>query len=252
MRILHTSDLHGRVDILLNALSCADFDLWLDTGDFFPNKTRGEEYIETVFQKEWFEGTPEWISAPGPGPKWSGAAPAITELLKGRPAVCVGGNHDYVSLAAILKAVGADAYEVTTKGIEAGGLKFAGFPHIPWIAGEWNNEIHDFRDLVDETFRSNPDVLVTHAPPAGILDVYHGESCGIESLMSNLCYTEHKIQAHFFGHVHESGGSNLGVGTQLRHGLSLTPAPDSRISNMLFANGAGHAIVHEIYNLYGR
>ena len=53
MKILHSSDLHGSYKELLMALE-GDFDVWVDTGDFFPNKTRGDRNIETSFQNKWF------------------------------------------------------------------------------------------------------------------------------------------------------------------------------------------------------
>ena len=45
MRALHTSDLHGECRTLLVQLSSIEgLDLWIDTGDFFPNWSRGDSY----------------------------------------------------------------------------------------------------------------------------------------------------------------------------------------------------------------
>jgi hypothetical protein len=39
--ILHSSDLHGQYKLLLEGHANTDFDVWVDTGDFFDNKGRG-------------------------------------------------------------------------------------------------------------------------------------------------------------------------------------------------------------------
>ena len=72
--------------------------------------------------------------------------------------------------------------------------------------------------------------LVTHTPPAGILDTdTHGEKgYGITALTSALCYTEHNITHHFFGHAHGSGGK-----TQELFGVQ-------------FINGAQSFRLHEV------
>jgi hypothetical protein len=51
----------------------------------------------------------------------------LRDWLAGRPALIVPGNHDFIGLAAHLASVGADAQQITPAGVEAAGLKWAGF-----------------------------------------------------------------------------------------------------------------------------
>ena len=207
MRILHSSDLHGNYHGLLEALQSPDWDVWCDTGDFFPNKTRGEVHVEVGHQTRWF-------SYPRLGSR-------LTEAMKGRPLVSVSGNHDYISLASGVAAAGGVAFSLTGRAppIQIGGFRFGGFREIPWIEGEWAGETHRgaFNSLVGEVLSQNPNVLLTHAPPQGILDNDGGQGhgWGIEALTSSLFYTDHKVRAHFFGHIHQQGGkseTHAGIG----------------------------------------
>ena len=201
MNILHTSDLHGGYKKLLLALSSTNYDLWVDSGDFFPNKTRGDPNIEPAHQAKWF-------GYPSLGGR-------ITEALAGRPMVSVGGNHDFVSLAKLLKSAGADAWDLSGGPVVLHGKTFAGFREIPWIQGEWAGETHkaDFAPIVEKAMSANPDILVTHAPPAGILDDdgcgAFGHGFGIGALTTALTYGEHRVQAHLFGHIHAQGGKSI-------------------------------------------
>jgi len=188
MKILHSSDLHSHYEGLS---SFSDFDLWIDTGDFFPNKTRGDREVEVGFQKEWAGS--------------NNLGELLAKWLDGRPLVSIGGNHDYTSLANLVRESGGEAFDLSEGPVEIAGMTFAGFREIPWIFGEWNGETHDLSNLVRNAIGADPDILVTHAPPAGILDTrqYRG---GIEGLTMALNYQPHRIKYHFFGHIHGNGG----------------------------------------------
>lgn len=193
MKILHTSDLHGSVQKLLNAMDQVDFDLWLDTGDFFPNMSRGNVALEVPFQQEWFvkNGLPRLFS----------------KKLAGRPALIMPGNHDFIDMTSLLEE---GSHNLTTGKWTWEGLTFSGFREIPYIVGEWAGEVHDFDPLIERVWEDDPDILVTHAPPNSILDADKGY--GVIALTSALMYRPHKIQHHFFGHTHEKGGQSEEVG----------------------------------------
>lgn len=191
MKIAHTSDLHGNYTILGQVDSPPD--LWVITGDFFPNLTRGRRSIEEEFQTRWY----------------SMEAGHIIRLLHGVPVLWVPGNHDYVDLVKLLRRDGVRALEVTPKGCTFGGLRFAGFGEIPFICGEWNREVtlSQLACLTRMTLEmGNPDVLVTHCPPDGILN---GLYEGIAPLTSSLAYRPHQVRLHLFGHAHEDGGGQV-------------------------------------------
>lgn len=218
MKILHTSDLHGRYKQLL-ALDF-DFDVWVDTGDFMPNKGRAwghriKPEVERPYQIRWC--------------RYKNIGRRLGEWLNGRPAVVVSGNHDFISIAAAMQPF-ADVHLATPQGFELLGLKWAGFRHIPYIDGEWPGEVEDWElhEQVEATWKSGPDILVTHAPPSGILSGPIEKKYGISSLTTHLAYRDHKIKAHFFGHEHSDGG-------QVREEMGV-----------YFANGATSAQVHDL------
>lgn len=196
MNIGHFSDIHGNISIIEKFRAENDLpDFWISTGDFFPNLTYGIKEEEVTFQPAWFERE----------------AKRIINLLGGRPIICVDGNHDFVSFGDSLRAHNYPAIDVYD-GVEFLGLKFAGFREIPYIYGRWVGESSDdlLRHRVDQTMAHNPDIILTHAAPAGILDYgNYKDHYGIVSFYNALFYREHKVRACFFGHVHEPGGKRM-------------------------------------------
>lgn len=237
MKILHTSDLHGNWRFLLQY---TDFDVWVDTGDFIPNISRGES-IEAKSQNLWLtkpgsiwesqmrpwllqrygEAARAWGLTPREmPPEGSSIVKELTRWLAGRPVITVQGNHDFTSFAEPLRAAGARAHDVGAQGpVQVDGLRFAGFREIPFVTGEWAGEVgRDEEDpLIDEQFRllvrkvagARPDVLLTHSPPAQILDysIPKRGHCGVSALYSWLMYQNHTVRLHLFGHVHECYGT---------------------------------------------
>lgn len=186
----HASDIHGRLGIISG---CPD--AWLLTGDFLPNAGYGlGEEVEIAFQNDWFLKNSEEIRI----------------RLAGKPVLYVNGNHDFADLGQLLFDAGIEVHAVTPEGVEFNGLRFSGFREVPFIVGDWVGETHDFRDLTYRTFSSDPDILVTHAAPSGILDNPRVQShTGIREITNALTWQRHKIQAHFFGHVHNCGGQSV-------------------------------------------
>lgn len=216
MKILHSSDLHGSYKRLIVEHATTGFDLWLDTGDLLPNfgrkrSGRIEAELEVSHQNKWLV--------------YKNLIPRLAEWLRGRPAVLLPGNHDFLRLAPRLRAAGASAFEVGPDGIDVAGIRWAGFREVPFIKGEWPGEREDFASLIARTQLASPRVLVTHAPPSGMLDEEGG---GVPGLIESLDSRPHGIHAHFFGHVHREGGN-----CRERGGVR-------------FVNGATFARVHEI------
>lgn len=229
LRALHTSDLHSRYHKLEELLGDIEgLDLWIDTGDFFPNKTRGTRHVETNYQRRW-------------ALHWARIAGRLAKicLARGIKVLSVSGNHDYVSLADLLKQSGMPedtVYDLSSarSSVRLHGLQFAGFREIPYLIGEWNGETHlgEFKHIVDRAMDHGPDVLLTHCPPGGILDARLEGSRpvheGIPYLTSYLMHRPHNVRYHLFGHVHESGGNTLEEG-----GILFSNAADVVGGNLL-------------------
>lgn len=198
MKILHTSDLHGNSHRLTPVLESADFDVWVDSGDFFPTVCPYMPTVEIRKQEDHIlVDLADLVST------WR-------RVLNGRPVLIVPGNHDYTNLARLLCASGIDAHNLATHGPKnIDSIRFSGFREISMIDGFWPGEADDamLEPLVDAIGDQDPHVLVSHAPPYGILDQMHnGERVGIKAMTLNLEYSFTSLKAHLFGHIHEQGG----------------------------------------------
>jgi Icc-related predicted phosphoesterase len=140
--------------------------------------------------------------------------------------IIVGGNHDFIPYTGWLSHYGADVHEITDQKpyVDLLGVRWAGFRQIPPLTGEWVGECPDLTPYVDRVRALNPDVLLTHAPPQGILDQ---EGYGSPELREWLLGGQHSVRAHFFGHAH------AGYGSRIEGGVA-------------FYNGACHCTVHDV------
>jgi Icc-related predicted phosphoesterase len=222
IRIAHCSDTHDRPSTI-RQVADLDVDLLLITGDCMNNLGRVQRTggiirpsFEVKYQESWYRKQAK---------KWAAD-------LKGRPVIAIRGNHDFIGYSRWLRHYGVTVFEITDENpvVEVMGKRWAGFRQVNYMMGEWCGEERDLTPFVEAAFECDPDILVTHAPPAGILDTdTHGEKgYGISPLTTALCYRPHRITHHFFGHAHGSGG-------QMVEEMGIT-----------FANGAGRCIVHEI------
>lgn len=218
IRIAHCSDTHD-CPSTIRQVADLDVDLLLITGDCMNNLGRVQRTggiirpsFEVKYQESWYRKQAK---------KWAAD-------LKGRPVIAIRGNHDFIGYTRWLRHYGVTVFEITDENpmVEVLGKRWAGFRQIPEIIGEWAGEEKDLQPFVDKAFTCDPDILVTHAPPANILDGPHGY--GIGPLTTALTYRPHNITHHFFGHAHEDGGKMV------------------EEMGIIFANGAGRCIVHEI------
>lgn len=91
-------------------------------------------------------------------------------------------------------------------GIEIDGIKIWGAPDNPqfggWAFNRNNTELTQiWKGIPDDT-----NILITHAPPYGILDVtMEGDMVGDVPLLKRL-NTLPDLKLHVFGHIHESAG----------------------------------------------
>lgn len=109
----------------------------------------------------------------------------------------------------LLKSLeGTNVHYLEDSGVTIDGVKFWGSPWTPWFHGTYW-AFNKWRGAESkEVWNQIPfdtDVLITHGPPAYILDyVDSGEYVGCEDLDYRI--KEINPQYHFFGHIHEAGG----------------------------------------------
>jgi 3',5'-cyclic AMP phosphodiesterase CpdA len=125
--------------------------------------------------------------------------------------ILVAGNHDVFLDGMKSQGNWPDYFKKTgfhyliDSGITIEGIKFWGSPWIPYIVGGWAFE--STSKELDSRFSLIPDdtdVLVTHAPPWGILDSTGYRNIGSGALHEHTMRVKPKY--HLFGHCHESYG----------------------------------------------
>lgn len=133
----------------------------------------------------------------------------------------VPGNHDFcfdprfgwersIKAKVMIAPQGAESYCLIDSGFVHEDLFFYGSPWVLTI-GMWAFERTE--EELEELYKNIPAndggkmVLITHSPPAGILDKAHPRHIGFgsESLRARLIETVPTV--HIFGHVHEGYGS---------------------------------------------
>lgn len=189
-RLTHISDTHGMIPLCYPE----DSIMLVHSGDMFPNATRGNVGEELEFQEKWVK----------------------KQILKyksrigSRYFLYIHGNHDYYDPQKDFEAAGIRAINLNNKLVKLMGLRFYGFPYVPFIAGEWNYEkqVPEMSRLVNQI--PECDVLVAHCPPYGILSKdSEGKGGGNSSLMNWLAYGGLSPRYILCGHFHESRGMKL-------------------------------------------
>lgn len=207
-RILHISDLHGNLEPIHKVIASGEsFDWIVMTGDMpihFNKNWSWNDYFERMVdapaeakdQRDWLIST---------------LKPLIDKIPHTK-SIYINGNHCFCDPSGI--------FDITLyKGamtMEIDGIKVGLAVGIKPLQYEWHEELPEpeFEALLnglDPTIQ----ILITHAPPSGILDLTHynneriGYIClyqktfglmGVEPQFTNL-------KMHLFGHVHESFGT---------------------------------------------
>lgn len=143
--------------------------------------------------------------------KWYGALPYKYRIF-------VPGNHDWYFQREPEKARAlCEKYGVILlidESIVIEGIKIYGSPWTPffhnWAFNAWRGEdIKQHWDKIPE----DTEILLTHGPPAGILDVVYytdgvtpKERVGCQDLYNKIM-TLPKLRYHLFGHLHSNNGS---------------------------------------------
>jgi len=136
------------------------------------------------------------------------------------------GNHDtsiYHKLIDPRKYSTIDYLE--HESIERGGINIFGSPWTPTYGSGWAwNKDRGKLDAYWKAIPENTDILVTHGPPKGILDLSHNygddlEYCGDQALFNHV--ERVKPSFHIFGHIH-SNKVDMNSGTRTVSGMKTT------------------------------
>ncbi|MBS1809238.1 MAG: metallophosphoesterase [Acidobacteria bacterium] len=145
--------------------------------------------------------------------------------------VFVAGNHDFLfeRWPEVARAIMTNAHYLQDEFVMLDGLKIYGAP--------WQPRFFNWAFNVDrgpkirrkwERIPDDTDVLITHGPPHGILDVVSdrwtgkAESVGCEELLPIV--QQIKPRAHIFGHIHSSYGQITQHGTEFINASSCNEA----------------------------
>jgi predicted phosphohydrolase len=176
MRIVCLSDTHG----LHARLDVPDGDLLLHAGDFsMGGRAREIERFD----------------------RWLGTLPHAHKVV-------VAGNHDFLfeREPERARALLTNALYLQDGGLTLAGLRIWGSPWQPWFH-DWAFNLARGPELAAKwaLIPDGTDVLVTHGPPAAVLDrTVNGEAVGCRDLA--LALERVRPRLHLFGHIHESYG----------------------------------------------
>lgn len=189
MRIVAISDTHGLHGQLPKL---PDGDVLVHAGDF--TYDAGQAALRSFLR--WFESQPH------------------------KRKVFIAGNHDWAfekwngPARAMVKELAPSADYLEDSGVEIDGIRFWGSPYQPEFCGWAFNRkrgpeiAHHWAKIPNGT-----DVLITHGPPKGILDIsgFDNESCGCADLLEAVNRIKPKL--HVFGHIHHGYGQKVIDGT---------------------------------------
>ena len=184
MKIVCISDTHLQHDF-----SIPDGDLLIHAGD-------GTGLGSLPEIRRWFE----WLVA-----------------LPHRHKLVIAGNHDksfengpFEARRLITTYLERGITYLQDSGCAIGGLKFWGSPWQPWFY-DWAFNLERGEPLRKKwaLIPDVTDVLITHGPPAGLLDrCPDGRRVGCDELRSRI--DRLKLRLHVFGHIHcENGTTNV-------------------------------------------
>lgn len=184
MRIAHISDTHNLEPEL------PDADILVHSGDLTIHGYRVQVYKQLCWLEEQRHRYEHIILTPG--------------------------NHDFHferrEEDARIACIEAGVIPLINEGIEIDGVKFWASPTTPnyhgWAYMMEQGDRHDlWEKILDDT-----NVLITHGPPAGILDQSYRGPIGCKELHNRVMQIRPK--AHLFGHAHEGNGKCIINGIQ--------------------------------------
>ena len=231
MKILHLSDTHCQQN-KINIPS--DIDIIIHSGDFSNKKDSLRNEKEALAFIDWFSS------------------------LDIKYKVLVAGNHDTSIQARLItpeQIENRGIIYLENASVKIEGLLVWGSPYTP-LYGEWAFMAEEDRlALMWETIPDDADIVITHGPPLGMLDMtFDGiindtpyyRLCGSKSLADRM----DKIQPtlHCFGHIHNSqkGTGVFNAGTRLKAGSKTIYSNGSCSTDGLWGEITSHGNIIEI------
>lgn len=194
IKILHISDTHGfHHDMPL----VEDIDIIIHTGDETSSARPIVNEIELMNFIKWYE------------------------QVNAKHKILIAGNHSaalYNKLVTKETLAKHGIHYLENEGLELLGLNIWGSPWVPTFGNWYFMKDRVKLDKIWQHIPSNTDILLTHGPPKGILDISttrqgNIEYCGDSALRKRIFKL--KLKANLFGHIHDSKNNfNAGV-TQL-------------------------------------
>lgn len=167
MKILHISDTHGQHRKLTDLPGA---DVLVHSGDF----TMAGSDEEAIDFMNWFCDLPFSHK------------------------IFIAGNHDDCFFEANIDGLDSNCHYLCNSSIEIGGKVFYGIPlFMPDVVCGKQNKSYNSIPI-------GTDILITHAPPHGILDYADNIHFGSEELLKKV--SEISPRLHLFGHIHNSAG----------------------------------------------
>lgn len=208
-KFLCTSDIHGKLANIASLFPYEHFDFLLIAGDICPDFAE-DQNINVPMQSKWLcDQFVPWI-----------------ESIDIPNKIVIGGNHDFVLEAVGKKEItnlfdSVDVHYLEHSAKEIDGINFFGSPWTPWF-WDWAYNLPKLDSIsgYSEAYKywnqipENTEVLLTHGPPHGLLDVSSDNcACGCPMLRQRL-YQLSKLKLHIFGHIHDPRGGTITLDTE--------------------------------------
>lgn len=141
---------------------------------------------------------------------WTGAPRAVNDFVDWfinqphKHKIFIAGNHDFYFQTA--RGFNFTDFYLENQATKIEGLKVWGSPITPTFE-DWAF-MKDRGDMINAVWKKIPmdtDILITHGPPYGILDMIDGKSVGCYDL---LVHSSLRVapKLHVFGHIHGGYG----------------------------------------------
>lgn len=141
-----------------------------------------------------------------------------------RHKIFICGNHDECLYGADINGLDDNVHYLCNSGIEIEGMKFYG---VPMFMGDCvtDRQSRNYARIPDDT-----DILITHSPAYGVLDLDDNINYGSEEILMKL--SDLHLKAHLFGHIHARHGMETINGTVFSNGAIM----NSDYSNLFSPN----------------